>query len=349
MRPWSGDRLAGVVAAIVPWNYPVVLAMSKIAPALAAGCAVVVKPSPPATVLDCYIVAEAVEAAGLPAGVINWVPGGADVGAYLVSHLRSGQGRLHRVDSGGRSIATACVGLLRPVTLELGGKSAAILLDDVGLDAIMLDLQFITFMNNGQTCVTCSRILAPARRYDEVVEALATRVSSLRVGDPLDPSTDIGPMATAAHRERVESYIEKGKGEARLVAGGGRPKGIDKGWFVEPTVFAYMTNDATIAQEEIFGPVLSVIPYDDEADAVRIANDSVYGLGGTVFSADTERAKNIARQIHTGTIGINGYPVAIGSPFGGVKDSGLGREFGPEALNSYLNLKSMYIAKPAKP
>jgi geranial dehydrogenase len=244
----------------------------------------------------------------------------------------------------GRSIATVCAGLLRPVTLELGGKSAAILLDDVDMDAIMPNLQFITFMNNGQTCVTCSRILAPAGRYDEMVDALATRVAMLRVGDPLDPNTEIGPMATADHRDRVERYIEKGRGEARLVAGGGRPKGIDKGWFVEPTVFAYMTNDATIAQEEIFGPVLSVIPYDDEADAVRIANDSAYGLGGTVFSADTERAKNIARQVHTGTIGINGYPVAIGSPFGGVKDSGLGREFGPEALNGYLNLKSMYIA-----
>ena len=335
---------AGVVAAIVPWNYPVVLAMSKIAPALAAGCSVVVKPSPPATVLDWCIVAEAAEAAGIPPGVINWVPGGPDVGAYLVAHPGVDKVAFTGSTASGRSIATVCAGLLRPVTLELGGKSAAILLDDVDMDAIMPNLQFITFMNNGQTCVTCSRILAPAGRYDEVVDALATRVSMLRVGDPLDPHTEIGPMATAAHRDRVERYIEKGRGEARLVAGGGRPKGIDKGWFVEPTVFAYMTNDATIAQEEIFGPVLSVIPYDDEADAVRIANDSVFGLGGTVFSADTERAKNIARQVHTGTIGINGYPVAIGSPFGGVKDSGSGREFGPEALNGYLNLKSMYIA-----
>jgi len=334
----------GVVAAIVPWNYPVVLAMSKIAPALAAGCSVVVKPSPPATVLDWFIVAEAVEAAGIPPGVINWAPGGPDVGAYLVAHPRVDKVAFTGSTAAGRSIATVCAGLLRPVTLELGGKSAAILLDDVDMDAIMPNLQFITFMNNGQTCVTCSRILAPAGRYDEVVDALAARVSALRVGDPLDPNTEIGPMATAAHRDRVERYIEKGRGEARLVAGGGRPKGIDKGWFVEPTVFAYMTNDATIAQEEIFGPVLSVIPYDDEADAVRIANDSVYGLGGTVFSADTERAKNIARQVHTGTIGINGYPVAIGSPFGGVKDSGSGREFGPEAMNSYLNLKSIYIA-----
>lgn len=340
---------AGVVAAIVPWNYPVVLAMSKIAPALAAGCAVVVKPSPPATVLDCFIVAEAAEAAALPQGVINWVPGGPDIGEYLVSHPRVDKVAFTGSTTAGRSIARACAGLLRPVTLELGGKSAAILLDDVDIDAIMPDLQFITFMNNGQTCVTCARVLAPARRYDEVVDALAARVSSLRVGDPLDRGTDIGPMATAAHRERVESYIEKGKGEAKLIVGGRRPKGLDKGWFIEPTVFAYMSNDATIAQQEIFGPVLSVIPYDDDADAVRIANDSAYGLGGTVFSADTERAKDIARKVHTGTIGINGYPLAIGSPFGGVKDSGLGREFGPEALDSYQDLKSMYITTPTQP
>lgn len=334
----------GVVAAIVPWNYPVVLAMSKIAPALAAGCTVVVKPSPPATVLDWIIMAEAAAAAGLPPGVLNWVPGGPDIGAYLVSHPGVNKVAFTGSTAAGRSIATVCAGLLRPVTLELGGKSAAILLDDVDMNTIMPNLQFITFMNNGQTCVTCSRILAPAGLYDEVVDALATRVSMLRVGDPLDPETEIGPMATSAHRDRVERYIEKGRGEARLVAGGGRPNGIDKGWFVEPTVFAYMSNDATIAQEEIFGPVLSVIPYTDEADAVRIANDSLYGLGGTVFSADTERAKNIARQVHTGTIGINGYPIAIGSPFGGVKQSGLGREFGPETLSSYLDLKSMYIS-----
>jgi len=352
MRPSQNGRHTvvrrspvGVVAAIVPWNYPVVLAMSKIAPALAAGCSVVVKPSPPATVLDWYIVAEAVAAAELPPGVVNWVPGGPDIGAYLVSHRGVDKVAFTGSTAAGRSIATACAGLLRPVTLELGGKSAAILLDDVDMDAIMPDLQFITFMNNGQTCVTCSRILAPASRYDEIVDVLASRVSSLRIGDPLDPSIEIGPMATQAHRERVESYIEKGKGEARLVVGGGRPKGFDKGWFVEPTIFADVTSDATIAQEEIFGPVLSVTPYYDEADAVRIANDSVYGLGGTVFSADTERATDIARNVHTGTIGVNGYPVAIGSPFGGVKDSGLGREFGPEALSSYLNLKSMYVAR----
>jgi acyl-CoA reductase-like NAD-dependent aldehyde dehydrogenase len=333
----------GVVAAIVPWNYPVLLAVSKIGPALAAGCTVVVKPSPPATVLDCYILAEAAEAAQLPPGVINWIPGGREVGAHLVAHPGVDKVGFTGSTGAGRAIATTCAGLLRPVTLELGGKSAAILLDDVDMDTIMPNLQSITFMNNGQTCVSCSRVLAPASRYDEIVDAIATRVSSFTIGNPLDPSVEIGPMATSDHRDRVEVYIEKGRGEAKLVAGGGRPKGLERGWFVEPTVFAYMTNSATIAQEEIFGPVLSVIPYDDDADAVRLANDSAYGLGGTVFSADTERAKAIARQVQTGTIGINGYPVAFGSPFGGVKDSGLGREFGPEALNSYLNLKSMYI------
>ncbi|UVO12763.1 aldehyde dehydrogenase [Mycobacterium sp. SVM_VP21] len=334
----------GVVAAIVPWNYPVVLAMSKIAPALAAGCTIVVKPSPPSTLLDSYILADAAEAAGLPPGVINWVPGGREIGAYLVSHPGVNKVSFTGSTAAGRSIGKVCAELLRPVTLELGGKSAAILLDDVDMDTIWPNLQFVNFMNQGQTCVCCSRLLAPAGRYEEIVETVASRVSSLKIGNPLDPTVEIGPMASKEHRERVEGYIEKGKTEAKLVAGGGRPKGLDRGWFVEPTVFAYMTNSATIAREEIFGPVLSVIPYEDENDAVRLANDSPYGLGGSVFSADVERAKDVARRVHTGTIGVNGYPVAIGSPFGGVKDSGIGREFGPEALNSYFNLKSMYIS-----
>ncbi len=333
----------GVAAAIVPWNYPVLLAISKIGPALAAGCTVVVKPSPPSTVLDCYVLADAAEAAELPPGVINWVPGGREIGAYLVRHPGVNKVGFTGSTAAGRSIATVCAGLLRPVTLELGGKSAAILLDDVDMDVIWPNLQFVTFLNNGQTCVMCSRVLAPASRYDEIVDAVASRVSSFKIGDPLDRSVEIGPLAFEGHRERVEGYIEKGKAEARLVAGGGRPKGLDRGWFVEPTVFAYMSNSATIAQEEIFGPVVAIIPYDDEQDAVRIANDSPYGLGGSVFSADVERAKDVARQVQTGTIGVNGYPVAIGSPFGGVKDSGIGREFGPEALNNYLNLKSIYV------
>jgi geranial dehydrogenase len=333
----------GVCAAIVPWNYPVVLAMTKIAPALAAGCTLVVKPSPN-TVLDSYILAEAALEAELPPGVINWVPADRAVGAYLVAHPGVDKVAFTGSTAAGRSIARVCAELLRPVSLELGGKSAAIILDDANLDAIAPALQFISFMNNGQTCVLCSRILAPHSRYNEVVDAVAALASSLKIGDPLNRATEIGPMATSEHRDKVEGYIAKGKMEARLVAGGGRPKGIERGWFVEPTVFADMSNSATIAQDEIFGPVLSVIPYKDEADAVRIANDSIYGLGGSVFSADPERAKNVARRVQTGTIGINGYPVAIGSPFGGVKASGLGREFGPEALAGYQQLKSIYVS-----
>ncbi|MBK6613893.1 aldehyde dehydrogenase [Ottowia sp.] len=333
----------GVVGAIVPWNYPVVLAMSKIAPALAAGCTLVMKPSPN-TVLDSYILAEAALEAGLPPGVINWVAADRTAGAHLVAHPDVDKVSFTGSTAAGRAIGRVCGELLRPVSLELGGKSAAIVLDDVDLGAIMPSLQFVNFMNQGQTCVTCSRLLAPQSRYKEVVEAVAAMASSMKVGNPLEASTEIGPMATAEHRSKVEGYIAKGKAEATLVAGGGRPKGLERGWFVEPTVFADMSNSATIAREEIFGPVLSVIPYKDDADAVRMANDSIYGLGGSVFSADPERAMAVARRVHTGTIGINGYPVAIGSPFGGVKASGIGREFGPEAMQGYQQLKSIYVA-----
>lgn len=332
----------GVVAAIVPWNYPVVLAMSKIAPALAAGCSVVVKPSPN-TVLDSYILAEAADEAGLPPGVVNWVPADREVGAYLVSHPGVDKVAFTGSTGAGRAIGAVCAELLRPVTLELGGKSAAILLDDVELDAVWPGLQFITMMNNGQTCVACSRLLVPASRYDELVDDVVARLGALTIGDPMDERTQIGPLATETHRDKVESYIARGRAEGTLLLGGGRPDAVPPGWFVEPTAIA-VDNSATIAQEEIFGPVLSVIRYDGDDHAVRLANDSAYGLGGAVFSSDIERAKAVARRIETGTIGINGYPVALGSPFGGVKESGLGREFSAETLGGYLNLKSIYVS-----
>ncbi|WP_217574999.1 aldehyde dehydrogenase family protein, partial [Streptomyces sp. GbtcB7] len=197
---------------------------------------------------------------------------------------------------------------------------------------------------NGQTCFIGSRILAPRTRYDEVVEVFAAFVGSLKVGNALDPASQIGPLATARQRERVEGYIAKGRGEgARLVTGGGRPAGLDRGWFVEPTVFADVDNNHTIAQEEIFGPVLSVIPYGDTDEAVRIANDSDYGLGGTVWTADPDRGAQVARRIHTGTIGVNGYLPDTAAPFGGVRASGLGRELGPEGLAAYQQLKSIYL------
>lgn len=333
----------GVVAAVVPWNYPVVLAITKIAPALAAGCSVVVKPSP-GTVLDSFILAEAAEEAGIPPGVVNWVPGGRELGAYLVSHPGIDKVAFTGSTAAGRMIAESCGRLMRPVTLELGGKSAALILDDADLGKVTEGLFFASMANNGQTCMACTRILAPAGRYDEVVDAISGWMGSLRVGDPLDASTQVGPLASAEHRDRVEGYIAKGKSEgARLVLGGGRPSNLDQGWFVEPTVFADVDNSATIAQQEIFGPVLSVIKYDSDDEAVKIANDSDYGLGGTVWSSDPDRAIRVARQVQTGTIGVNGYVIDLNAPFGGVKASGLGREFGPEALAGYQQLKSIYL------
>lgn len=332
----------GVVAAIVPWNFPVVLAMTKIAPALAAGCTMVIKPSP-GTVLDSYIMAEAAAEAQLPPGVLNWVAADRAVGAYLVSHPGVDKVAFTGSTAAGRMIAKTCGELLRPVTLELGGKSAAIILEDADLDVVAQGLQSASLFNNGQACYNGTRVLAPASRYAQVVEALAAMAKALPVGNALDPATVVGPMASSAHRDRVEGYIAKGRKEARLVAGGGRPRQQERGWFVEPTIFADVPNSAVIAQEEIFGPVLSVISYKDEADAVRIANDSAFGLGGSVWSADGQRALAVANQVQTGTIGINGYVPAIGSPFGGVKASGLGRELGPEALGGYQQWKSVYV------
>jgi len=334
----------GVVGAIVPWNYPQTLGAFKYGAALAAGCTVVMKPSPE-TVLDAFLLAEAIEAAGLPGGVINIVPGGRELGAYLVEHRDVDKVAFTGSTAAGRRVAEACGRLLRPVTLELGGKSAAIILEDADLDLgkIGNDLFAATLVNNGQTCYLGTRVLAPRSRYTEVVDTLAAFASSLAVGDALDPATQIGPMASQRHRDRVEGYIAKGSSDgARLVTGGGRPGGLDRGWFVQPTVFAEVDNASTIAQEEIFGPVLSVIAYGDEDDAVRIANDSDYGLGGSVWTTDPERGKAVARRVRTGTIGINRYLPDPGAPFGGVKASGIGRELGPGAVSAYQQLKSIY-------
>jgi acyl-CoA reductase-like NAD-dependent aldehyde dehydrogenase len=316
----------------------------KIAPALAAGCTVVVKPSPE-TVLDSFLLAQAAIDAELPAGVLNIVPGGRDLGAYLVTHPGVDKVGFTGSTTAGREIAEKCGRLLRPVTLELGGKSAAIVLDDADLDlgAIGQDLFLATLANNGQTCYLGTRVLAPRARYTEVVDTLTEFAASLNVADSLDPGAQIGPMVSARHRERVEGYIAKGRAEGgRVTTGGGRPAGRDQGWFVEPTVFADVDNDATICQEEIFGPVLAVIPYRDEDEAVHIANDSDFGLGGTVWSADPERALKLARRIDTGTIGVNRYLPDPAAPFGGVKASGIGRELGPEGLAAYQQLKSIY-------
>ena len=334
----------GVVGAIAPWNFPQTLAAFKHAPALAAGCTLVLKPSPE-TVLDSGLFAEAVAEAGLPPGVINIVPGGREIGAHLVAHRGVDKVAFTGSTAAGRQIAETCGRLLRPVTLELGGKSAAIILDDADLDLGTIGERLFgaTLLNNGQTCYLGTRVLAPRSRYDEVVDVFAALAGSLTVGDALDPQTQIGPMASKRQRERVEGYIAKGKSEgARVVAGGGRPERLDRGWFVEPTIFADVDNNHTIAQEEIFGPVLALIPYDGEDDAVRIANDSDYGLGGSVWTGDDERGLGVARRVRTGTIGINTYLPDPSSPFGGVKASGIGRELGPDAIGNFQQFKSIY-------
>ncbi|MEI4741761.1 aldehyde dehydrogenase [Rhodococcus erythropolis] len=334
----------GVVAAIVPWNFPQALAFTKIAPALAAGCTVVMKPSPE-TVLDSYVMAEAAIAAGLPAGVLNIVPAGATVGAYLVAHPGVDKVAFTGSTAAGRNIAEVCGRLLRPVTLELGGKSAAVVLDDADLGSRLEQFFSATLLNNGQTCFLSTRVLAPRNRYTEIVDTISDFAKSLTVGDALDPNTQIGPMASEKQRDRVESYISKGVSDgARIITGGDRPADLDRGYFVSPTVFSNVDNGHTIAQEEIFGPVLAVIPYHDVDEAIRLANDSDYGLGGSVWSEDPQRALEVANRIRTGSIGINSYVNDPVSPFGGIKASGLGREMGPEGLAGFQQLKSVYQA-----
>jgi len=318
------------------------LAMSKMAPAMAAGCTLVIKPSP-GTVLDSYILAEAALEAGVPAGVLNWVAADRDVGAYLVSHPGVDKVAFTGSSAAGRLIAETCGGLLRPVTLELGGKSAAIVLEDADIDAFIQGVPTACLLNNGQTCFNGTRILAPKNQYKQISEAVAELASTMVIGDAMDPETQMGPMASETHRERVEAYIVTGKKEAKLIAGGGRPKNTPQGWFVEPTVFTDVSNDAVISREEIFGPVLSIIPYESEDEAISLANDSEFGLGGSVWSADSEHALNIANQVNAGTVGINGYVPSIGAPFGGAKGTGIGSELGPEAVDNYQSLKSTYI------
>ena len=333
----------GVVGAVTAWNVPFFLAANKLGPALLAGCTIVLKPAAE-TPLSVFAMAEMFAEAGLPEGVLSIVPGGPETGRALTSNPELDKYTFTGSSAVGKEIAKIAAENLKACTLELGGKSAAIILEDADLDSTLPMLVFSGLMNSGQACVGQTRILAPRSRYDEVVEKLAAAVAAMQVGLPDDPAAMIGPLISEKQRERVEGYIKKGLEEgARIVTGGGRPEGLDSGWFVQPTVFADVDNSMTIAQEEIFGPVLAIIPFDTEEDAIRIANDSVYGLAGSVFTTDFPKAVEIAKKIRTGTYAVNMYAFDPGAPFGGYKNSGLGRENGPEGIEQYCEAKSILL------
>jgi aldehyde dehydrogenase (NAD+) len=333
----------GVVGAIVAWNVPLFLAVNKLGPALLAGCTVVLKPAAE-TPLSANALAEVFAEAGLPEGVLSIVPGGIETGQALTSNPDIDIFTFTGSSAVGKEIGRRAADLLKPCTLELGGKSAAIVLADVDLASAIPMLVFSGIMNTGQACVAQTRILAPRSRYDEIVDAVSNFVQALPVGLPADPAAQIGSLISEKQRSRVEGYIAKGIEEgARLVCGGGRPEGLDSGYFVQPTVFADVDNKMTIAQEEIFGPVLSIIPYDTEDDAIAIANDSVYGLAGSVWTTNIPRGIEIAEKIRTGTYAVNWYAFDPCCPFGGYKNSGIGRENGPEGVEHFTQQKSVLM------
>ena len=334
----------GVSAGIIPWNVPLFIVALKLGAALAAGSPMILKPSPE-TPLDGYILGEILDEIELPKGMVSILPAGREVGEYLVRHPGVDKVGFTGSTAAGRKVGAICGEMLKRCTLELGGKSAAIILDDADLASTMPMLMSTALMNNGEACVAQTRILASRARYDEVVDAVADAVRATTVGDPADPSVAVGPLVAERQRDRVLGYIDKGRAEgAKLAVGGGRPAGLDRGWFVEPTLFVDVDNGMTIAQEEIFGPVLAVLPYDDPDDAVRIANDSDYGLSGSVWTGDVEAGIDVARKVRTGTYGINQFgTLDMRNPFGGFKSSGVGRELGPEGLSAYLETKTIVL------
>lgn len=333
----------GVVGAITPWNYPLYQIALKVAPAIAAGCTVVLKPSEVAP-LNAFALAEIIDEVGLPPGVFNLVSGsGPIVGEAIASHPKVDMVSFTGSTRAGKRVMQLAADSVKRVALELGGKSANVILDDTDLDAAVPAGLFGCFLNSGQTCSALTRMVVPRSRLAEVEEKAAAAAAGFPPGNAFDPGTMIGPLVSATQRDRVRSYIQKGIDEgAKLVTGGTEPpEGLDKGYFVRPTVFSEVTTDMTIAQEEIFGPVLAILPYDTEEEAVRIANDTVYGLAGAVWSADPARAERVARQLRTGQVDINGGAFNPAAPFGGYKQSGIGRERGKFGLEEFLEVKSI--------
>jgi len=335
----------GVVGAITPWNYPLHQIAAKVAPALAAGCTVVLKPSEVAP-LNAFILAEIIDEVGLPAGVFNLVTGtGEIVGEAISAHPDIDMISFTGSTRAGKRVSEVASQGVKRVALELGGKSPNVILDDADFDKAVADGVGKAFLNSGQTCSALTRMIVPRSRLAEV-EAIAQRTAeSFTPGDPFAEGTMLGPLVSDAQRSRVRSFIEKGQEEgAKLVTGGAEaPEGLDKGYFVRPTVFSEVRTDMTIAQEEIFGPVLSILPYDDEDEAVRIANDTVYGLAGGVWAGDAERATAVARKLRTGQVEVNGGSFNPLAPFGGYKQSGHGRELGKFGLDEFLETKALQL------
>jgi aldehyde dehydrogenase (NAD+) len=335
----------GVVACITPWNYPLHQISAKVAFAMAAGCTVVLKPSEVAPV-DAFILADIIDEIGLPAGVFNLVAGdGPTVGEAMASHPDVDMVSFTGSTRAGKRVAQLGAETVKRVALELGGKSANVLLDDLdteGFAKAVADGVQKSFLNSGQTCSALTRMLVPRDRLDEAEQVAAKVVEGVKVGDPFAEGVHLGPLASAAQRQRVEGYIQKGID--KLVAGGtGAPEGLETGFYVKPTVFSDVRPDMTIAQEEIFGPVLSILPYDNEDQAVEIANGVVYGLAGGVWSADKDRAVNIARRLRTGQVEVNGGAFNPNAPFGGYKQSGVGREYGQHGFEEFLEVKSLQL------
>jgi acyl-CoA reductase-like NAD-dependent aldehyde dehydrogenase len=333
----------GVVAAVVPWNVPQFTAAAKLGPALLAGCTVVLKPSPESP-LDSYILAEIATEAGLPEGVLSILPADREVSEYLVGHPGVDKVSFTGSVAAGKRVMEVASRNLTRVTLELGGKSAAVILPDADVAAAVAGIVPAAWMNNGQACVAQTRILAPRGRYDEIAEAFAAAAGALVVGDPLDPATQVGPLVAKRQQQRSLDYIGIGQEEgAKILSGGGRPAGLERGWYVEPTLFGGVDNTMRIAREEIFGPVVCLLPYGEESEALRIANDSDYGLSGSVWTEDVEHGIDFARQVRTGTFNVNTFSLDMLGPFGGYKNSGLGREFGPEGFGEYLEHKMIHL------
>jgi len=333
----------GVVAAIAPWNAPFMIMTTKVAPALLAGCTVIMKPSPE-TPLETYILAEAAETAGIPPGVINLVPSHREAADHLVRNPGVDKVGFTGSTVAGRRIASVCGERIARYTLELGGKSAALIMDDYDIGHAAKVLSGTITVLTGQVCATLSRAIVPKKRHDELAEAIVAEMKAVRIGDPYDPQTQMGPVAMKRQLERVEGYIAKGVAEgAKLAAGGQRPSHMNRGYYIEPTLFTHVDNSSTIAQEEIFGPVLSLIPAEDEEDMIRLANQSIYGLNGAVLTHDAQKAYDVARRVRTGAIGQGGLKLDFALPFGGFKQSGVGREGGAEGILPYLETKTILL------